>query len=148
MAFITRVLSDNEKLLGIARVHWIHLAKGALWLVMPILAWNILIELLGTYVYPALPAPLSDALHMILYYAFAGLILMGMVMFWLRAVHFMVAEMALTTKRVIYKTGWLFVQVREVDLEELKAAEISIMVSSGGSSITAILSSIPGLWAR
>jgi hypothetical protein len=124
MAFISKILSENEKLIGIARVHWIHVAKGAACLLAPALAWSILVQLLAKYVYYNIPAPLADALHLILYYAFCGFELVGIMLFVLAALHFLTTEMALTSKRVIYKTGWLFVKVKEVDLEEIKAADI------------------------
>lgn len=124
MAFLHRVLSENETLLAIARVHWIHLVKGVLWVLVPLLFWNVLTVLLAGYVYPLLPAAMADAVHMLFYFLFAAFLIMGMVMFALSAIHFLVTEMGLTTKRVIYKTGWAFVQVKEVDLEEIKAADV------------------------
>ncbi|MCD8498018.1 MAG: PH domain-containing protein [Alphaproteobacteria bacterium] len=124
MAFVHRVLSDNEKLLAIARVHWIHAVKGSFWLWVPLWVWLVVREVLALHVYPYIPAAAADSVHAGLYYIFWAFILVGIMMFLLSLLHMMVTEMALTTKRVIYKTGWLFVQLKEVDLEEIKAADV------------------------
>lgn len=124
MPFVSKVISENETLLAIGRVHWIHLVKGLMWLLTPLFVWSVMIELLTRHVYNVVPTPLSDAIHIMLYYMFCAFLFMGAIMFILAAVHFLFTEMALTTKRVIYKTGWIFVRMRELDLEEIKAADV------------------------
>jgi len=124
MPFVTKAISGNEKLLAIGSIHWIHVVKGSLYLLVPIVAWSILMNLLGGHVYPFLPDALSEALHLLLYYVFCAILFMGAIVFVMSFIHLMFTEIALTTKRIIYKTGWVFVRVKEVDLEEIKAADI------------------------
>jgi hypothetical protein len=50
--------------------------------------------------------------------------LMGAVLFWLYFLMVVATEIGLTSKRIIYKKGLIFVTVKEGDLEEIKAAEI------------------------
>lgn len=124
MPFLAKAISDNEKLLAVGRIHWIHVAKGVSYLLVPLFVWSILIDVLTQHVYSVMPVALSEALHLMLYYIFCSILIMGAVMFILSIVHLMFTEIGLTTKRIIYKTGWIFVRMKEVDLEEIKAADI------------------------
>ncbi len=116
MAFIHKITGPDEKLIGIARLHWIYGAKGLLWLVA--------LLFLGGYVKLELASMLDGRLDTIGNTIFWGATLLGVVMFIFYAIMMFFTELGLTTQRCIYKRGLLFVDVRETDLEEIKSASI------------------------
>lgn len=116
MAFIHKIVGPDEKLVGIARLHWIYAHKGILWL-FGLMALSILIK---TQVVGILGGGLASIGNAAFWIGTA----MGAVFFLFYTIMWLVTELGLTTKRCIYKRGWIFVDVREVDLEEIKSTNI------------------------
>ena len=116
MAFINKVISPDEKLIGIARLHWIYGAKGLAWLGGLILLGGGIDILLTSYVDVGL-APIGNAVFWVC-------TLLGVVLFSIYFIAMMTSELGLTTERFIYKRGWLMVDVREIDLEEIKSETV------------------------
>lgn len=114
MAFIDRIISPDEKLIGILPIHWIYGARGIAWFTLWITIGAVLAYAIrSTGVAGTLPFAVFFVCFMI------GLVLMLSFVLML-----LTTELGLTTKRVIYKKGWIRVDVRESDLEEIKAAQI------------------------
>lgn len=123
MAYIEKLISDDEELLVLARVHWFYTFQGLMWFLLPFFLW-VAFE---AYVFldsDIKKAPLLVQSFEIIGYVFAALSVAGAVIFLFSFIHQCTAEVALTTRRVIYKTHWIFVNIRELDLEEIKAAHI------------------------
>lgn len=124
MAFIDRVVGPDEKLIGIVSVHWIYGAKG--------IAWMAGLMLFGLFLDFQVEKLIAGepryggvvGLEVIGNYAFWTATFMGVLLLLLYVVMMLTTELGLTTKRIIYKRGLLFVDVKESDLEEIKAADI------------------------
>lgn len=114
MAFIHRIVGPDEELIGIAPVHWIYGARGVIYLVIAMamgLALGSFFDKVG----------MADGLSFktFLFFTFSGLIIL---LFYV--IMILTTELGLTSKRIIYKRGWLMVDVKESDLEEIKAADV------------------------
>lgn len=116
MAFIHKIVGPDEKLVGIARLHWIYAVKGLTWL-LGLMAFGIIVKLQLSNLLNGGLTPIGNAVFWI------GTAL-GAVFFMFYAIKMLTTELGLTTKRCIYKRGWLFVDVREVDLEEIKSTSV------------------------
>ncbi len=119
MSFIKDIAGPDEEVIGVASVHWIYVVKGLVWLLS-----FMGMGLLG-----------DDLMGGLVDYGITAYGLWGNFIFWILTVvgivisffYFLMwiaAEIGLTTKRLIYKSGLIFVDVVEVDLEEIKSAEI------------------------
>lgn len=118
MSFIKRIVGPDERLIGLCTVHWIYGFKGLCWLGGSILAGGLLRYYLRQHF--ALPA-----IHVAGTYAFWTGLSIGSVLFFFYLLVMISTEVALTSKRIIYKRGLIAVDVREVDLEEIKAADVN-----------------------
>lgn len=116
MAFINKIVGPDEKLIGIARLHWIYGVKGLAWLGGLILLGGGIDTLLTWYINVGL-APIGNA-------AFWVCTMVGVVLFSIYFIAMMTSEVGLTTERFIYKRGWMMVDVREIDLEEVKSESV------------------------
>ena len=129
MSFIAKYITHHdERLVYIARLHWIYLVKGAFWFLVlggigVYLNWQVFLHAreLPSETLNFLPVPLallSDfALGLIP--LVTGFLIMLVYLFKL-----MGTEIALTNKRLIFKTGLIFVQSREVELSEISEVRI------------------------
>ena len=115
MAFVERLIGPDENLVGVARLHWIYIVKAILWFAGITIAGGIFQTLIAMY----LPIIINAG-----NFLFGLSILAGVFMFALYIGKMLFTEFGLTTERLIYKRGLLFVDVREVDLEEIKSESI------------------------
>jgi hypothetical protein len=125
LSFIKRIIGPDEKLIGLSTVHWIYGAKGIVWLGGMMLVGLTFRTLLFSFfvtsgIYEVVPA--SGVFGN---YFFWTATVLGAVMFFFYLLIMVSTEIALTTKRVIFKRGLIAVDVREVDLEEIKAADVN-----------------------
>ncbi len=116
MAFIHKIVGPDEKLVGIARLHWIYAVKGLTWL-LGLMAFGVFVKFQLAGLLDGGLMPIGNAVFWI------GTVL-GAIFFLFYTVMMLTTELGLTTKRCIYKRGWLFVDVREVDLEEIKSSSV------------------------
>lgn len=123
MAFIDRVIGPDEKLIGIVSVHWIYGLKG--------LTWFALFAAGGAYLdfqLERLAASGSGqsirSLEIFSNYIFLIGVAIGAFLLFFYVLMMLTTELGLTSKRIIYKKGFIFVDVKESDLEEIKAAEV------------------------
>lgn len=118
MSFIRKIIGPDEKFIGIGRVHWIYAFKGFAWIIglmgIALFAERTLIFFIGNFA----------TVHVIGNYFFWCAAAVGGVLSWFYFLMWIATEIGLTDKRVIYKRGLIFVDVKEVDLEEIKAAEV------------------------
>jgi hypothetical protein len=110
-------------------LHWIYLVKGFFWLILlggtgAYLNWKVLehATTLPSQTMPFIPYPFSILVDMAM-----GLIpaLIGLMIFLIYLFKMMGTEIALTNKRLIYKTGLFFVQSGEVEISEVSEAKIN-----------------------
>lgn len=129
MSFIAKHITHrDERLMYLTRLHSILLVRGFLWMVILVslgiyINWLILykFEMLPSASVPFIHAPYSQIIDMM-----AGLLpaLTGVMIFLIYLFKVWGTEIALTNKRMIYKTGLLFVQSSEVELAEVSEASV------------------------
>ncbi len=129
MSFVRRITTGEERIIMIARLHWIYPLIGLLWfagavcvgIVADRMIWRYTrhdsvveeLTLLGWPVDFVVSAPFTWLFG-------AG----GAVFFLSLALRWASTEIGLTSKRIVYKTGFFMVEVEEVDLEEIKAEQV------------------------
>jgi len=129
MSFIAKhITHQNERLLYLTRLNWVILLSGFFWVVLlgalgVFINWLILYKfnVLPSSTVPNLPYPYSMVMDIA-----AGLFpaLMGLIIFLVYLFKFMGTEIALTDKRLIFKTGLFFVQSSEVEIAEISEATV------------------------
>ncbi len=120
MSFVKKLVGPDEKLIGIARLHWIYGVKGLMWLGAMIALggganWAMK-YLLGSI----LMSPGAAGLLTIGSSVFWICLALGVCLFLMYFIMMLATEIGLTDRRVIYKTGLLFVKTEGLDLEEIK----------------------------
>jgi len=115
MAFVKRLVGPSENLVGIARLHWIYAVQGLMWLAGMIALGGSCKILINSYV------PMVSVIGTAIFWI---ALFLGALMFVLKFGKMLFTELALTSERLIYKRGLLFVDVREVDLEEIKSESV------------------------
>lgn len=126
MSFIAKHISnENERLIYIARMHWIVLTQGFLWF--------LLFALIGLAV--AWEAPLYVSLDPVelfgrrLFSPIAGFLYVmlggGALIFLVHVIGYFFTEIALTSRRIVFKKGMILTEVEEIDLAEIRAERIS-----------------------
>jgi hypothetical protein len=129
MSFIAKhIVTTDERLIVLSRLHWIYIVKGLLWLVLSSLL-GIGLDL-GLFLLTGKAGidggayfdwlPMSWQIHTIL----AMCIFVGVMVFFMYLLKVTATEIALTTQRVIYKTGLFFVEVEEVVLDEISSERV------------------------
>ncbi len=124
MAFIKKIIGPDETLIGISTAHWVYGATGILWLaglMMVGLALDYFASGFFEYLFRDRNDFAAYRIGDILFWLPTAL---GVVMFLLYFLMMISPEIGLTSKRVIYKRGIIFVDVKEVDIEEIKAANV------------------------
>ncbi len=128
MAFAPSIIGPDERLIMICRLHWIYLAQGIAWLIL----WSVigfgLDHMLWTYFGNYIPFYNREFMGYFINYwsspikwmfVAAGLVFVSS--YFLKLIS---SEVALTSKRLIYKTGFLFVDLQEIELEEVKGEKV------------------------
>lgn len=130
MAYIKKIITQDEELIGIARLHWIYALRGILWFaIFAGAGWLFDFAItkammsLGSatdnYVVPAVLTTISSG---VLLFMLAG----GAMIFFLFVLKILVTEVALTTRRIIHKEGLLFVKVKHIDHEEIRGENMDM----------------------
>lgn len=122
MSFIQKTLRSEEHLIAVARAHWIYAAKGfavflALYFMGPAAEFLVLTAFSPGPALAEVTGILAEVMRWI------GLAVGGMVF----VIYFLMCiatELGLTTHRLILKKGLIFVDVQEVELEEVKGAYV------------------------
>jgi len=119
------LIAKDEKGIAVARIHWIHGVKGLFWLVAFVTLGGFL---------QSLPFLLVDddgfwrrifpAIQSVGQLAFWVCLVIGACIFLFYIIMMLVTKVILTSKNLIYKTGWIFTDVKEIDLEEVKGANV------------------------
>lgn len=130
---LTKLIGQNERLISLRRPHWIYLAQGFFWLVL-MTAIGFLIEfVLFKYVGSKILYDGGLLLDINLrwltfdqYFTPFPLLMfgVGMAVFLPYFLIYISTEIALTSLRIIHKRGLIFVNVDQVDLEDIRAEHV------------------------
>lgn len=130
MSFIAKHISGNgERLVYIARLHWIYMLQGIFWFFLLGTTgvflnygfWYSLALFAHKTGYPLL---FPDSFSLKEYALFFMMLATGIMVFWVHLLKVLGTEIALTNNRVIYKTGFFFVSVEELDISEIKEERV------------------------
>ncbi len=127
MTYVQKVTNPQEKILIIARPHWIYLLDGFLWM-GGLTALGLIVDY---YLYPFMATRQIMTFDQGFFqYIPAPLIipgLFGLIGFSLFVPLFLVyvsTEVGLTSQRIIYKKGLLFIEIDQVELEDIRAEQV------------------------
>lgn len=134
MAYVSRLIGKEEKLIGIGRLHYIYVIRGAMWLLFMTLcgvafsyvtgmglgAMSAYFDTMTTERSYTLTGIMLNLQHYVLLFCVA----VGALFFLMYLVKYMVTEVALTSRRVIHKEGFIFVKVSNIDLEEVRGENL------------------------
>ncbi len=127
MSYVRKVISNQEKLLCVFHASWSYVAQGLFWFVVLTTAGLIVDHYFYQYVGP------DTFLNIDLWAVHLGLKLSGISMifafigfavFWTLFLVYISSEIGLTDQRVIHKKGLIFIQVDQVDLEDIRAEQV------------------------
>lgn len=128
MGYVSRAISDEERLISLARPHWIYLMTGFFWLLL-----FIIIGLgLDIYFHHFLSEYALNFMVSLKIIHFSGVMtpisvlftLVGIVAFWPFFMTYISSEVGLTNERIILKKGLIFVEIDQVDLEDIRAEHV------------------------
>ena len=131
MAYIRKIIGTDEKLVGIARLHWIYILKGTLWLLACMgFAWAVnsgilylthfLMETRGDLGTSATPFYLINT------WITPFMLITGLILLSFYVVKVVTTEIGLTTSRLIHKYGFIFVKVQEIDINEISGEALDL----------------------
>lgn len=131
MAYIRKIIGSDEKLVGIARLHWIYILKGTLWLLACMaFAWAVnsgilylthfLMETRGDLGTSATPFYLINT------WITPFMLITGLILLSFYVVKVITTEIGLTTSRLIHKYGFIFVKVQEIDINEISGEALDL----------------------
>jgi hypothetical protein len=131
MAYIRKIIGTDEKLVGIARLHWIYILKGTLWLLACMaFAWgvNAGILYLTHYLMNARGDLGTSAMPFYLINTWITPVMMitGLILLSFYVVKIVTTEIGLTTSRLIHKHGFIFVKVQEIDINEISGESLDL----------------------
>lgn len=130
MAYIRKIVGADEKLIGIARLHWIYLIKGLLYLAAcAFFAWALNALLFyGLSVLAGILGQSASLLPLVALstYLMPFMLSIGTIIFLFHLCKMLSTEIGLTSRRVIRKDGLIFVRVNEVDLEEIRGQNLDL----------------------
>ena len=125
MRFIQKVVGPDKKLIGICTIHWIYGMRGLVWLGFFMLVGtglDMIMTNLAVHYTSGRGAYLLQTISECVFWICTAL---GGFVFLFYFLMMIATEIGLTNKSIIIKKGLIFIDVKEVDLEEIKAAEVN-----------------------
>ena len=124
MAYVHKLLTKDEEMVGIARLHWIYVIKGITWFIgITAAAWIVhtfFLRGLGMIERSVDTNSLSTALSPLLNFIILIPMAVGFCIFAFNVIKVLSTEIGMTNRRIIKKTGWLFVKTNNIDIEEIR----------------------------
>jgi hypothetical protein len=127
VSYVRKVVSNQEKLLCVFHASWSYVAEGLFWFITLITAGLIIDHYFYQYVGPNTFLNIDFwSVHLgfklsgiSIIFAVIGLAILGTL-----SIVYISSEIGLTDQRVIYKKGLIFIQVDQVDLEDIRAEQV------------------------
>ena len=128
-SFIRHITGPRERIIMIVRLHWIYALTGFVWMAalaalgmgLDLLLWQHFGSSVPVLAGNAVFGVRIDAQTPMLLYLFGGC---GAMIFLIHMIKYLATEVALTSQRLIYKTGLIFVEVEEIDIVEIHAEHV------------------------
>jgi hypothetical protein len=130
MSFITKnIVGTDERITYIARIHWVYVIEGFIWMMILFgIGWGL--DYLTSDTVSSLRIPhnevLDQSIEAIAQYPVPAMIFsfFGALIFLVYFSKMMTSEIAITSERLVYKKGWIMVEVEEIELSEIRAEHI------------------------
>lgn len=119
MKSIKNMLASDERITGIAELHWIYIAQGLLWFFS--------FSAIG-YFFENFIISVERANGFLIGYSYVYEWLFfcsGLLMFLVYAFKYVSTYIWVTDRRIIYKTGLIFIKIKETDLQEIKEERVN-----------------------
>ena len=134
--FVKRVIGKDENLVCVSRVHWVYGLSGLIWFAaltafgfyanMWLWEWFAYDESIFSRELSFLEQEFYWLVYEIHYPWIFGLFAAcGLMIFVVHMLKIIATEIALTERRLIYKTGLIFVKVDEIDVAEIRAEQVN-----------------------
>lgn len=130
MSYVRKLMAPDEKLIGIARLHWIYIVKGVFWFcLLTGLGW-LFNSLMTRALYSmgsainnaAIPGMLVGFNNGVMYFMMGA----GFLIFLFLVIDVFATEIGLSDRRVMHKKNLLFIKVHQIDLEEIRGENIDL----------------------
>lgn len=130
MSYIHKLINDDEKLVGIARLHWIYIVQGLMWFFALagsgfLMSWLMnrgMAAMMRMTDEPFVPAPMLSLSNGVTLF----MLVTGAIIFLLYVVKVIATSIAITDRRVIHKHGLIFVHAHHIDLEEIRGENLDL----------------------
>ena len=129
MAYVKKIIGKDEHIIGIARLHWIYLAKGLFGFAVCLtlgLAFDAILFRTLTAISEMAPNTGGKLLAVANSWVTPLFVIFGGAYFLLYLLKVLYTEIALTEKRIIHKSGFIFVKINEIDIEEISAENMDM----------------------
>ena len=127
-SFIKHITGADERIILLARLHWVYLLEGAIWMLILAGLGGGFDYVLWKYLGASAPFAGQDVFGFYISQATPVMTILfgigGILIFVVHAIKMLATEIALTNQRIIYKTGLIFVEVEEIDLVEIRAEHV------------------------
>lgn len=129
MSFVAKHIVDpHERLVGVARLHWIYVVVGLFWSGVVLAAGLGLHRLVALYGVPnnfdQVVVFLGHDIGTPALWFVGAFTLVAALLFLVFFIEYLSTEVALTNERVIRKSGLIAIEVQQIDLGEIDAAQI------------------------
>ena len=128
MAFIDRMIGGDERIIYRSRPHWIYLLQGFMLFSLFTALGYYLFFFIDDFVRREVAHGKETELLWYMYqsriYVFSGCVLLGLAVFLKHFIFYRSTHIAITSDRLIYKTGMFIVDVHESALEEIKGEQV------------------------
>lgn len=128
MSYIRKVISENEHLVLLTRLHWIFLIEGILWCLCITAVGFVLDHYLVLYAdRPMFYYDLNIGwFHFDRYHTPVPLIffLIGLMMLGVYIASYLSNEIGLTNRRIIHKKGVMMIEIQQVELEDIRGEAV------------------------
>lgn len=128
MSFIDRMIGSDERIIARTNPHWIYIIQGLICLVLILLSAHMLDQEIKSYIRQEILNRRETDMLVMLYnyraYLFWSLMVFGISVFLYHLVFYRSTHIAVTSDRLIYKTGMFFVDVHETSLDEIKSEQV------------------------
>lgn len=113
MTYIQKSLGDGERVVGIARFHWLYSFRAWLALLVPV------VILIGVVVYA------DDTNREVIALGALVLVALGIITFLRMMIRKWTTEIGITSHRFVKKTGWLSLHTDEIALPNIEGVKVT-----------------------
>lgn len=127
-SFVKKSIGDDETLIFSTKLHWIYIVTGTFWFVLIFCVGYMTDMLLWEHFGSKVQWHKQEIWYLVFGARYPWLtwlcFLTGAMIFFMHFMKVLATEIVLTDQRLVYKTGWIFVDVKEIDVSEIRAEEV------------------------